>query len=262
MDGLTGKVAIVTGGAKGIGAATARGLVAAGGRALIADIDIEAGEALASELGEAAEFAATDVTDDAAIAACVGRAEAAFGGIDGLVNGAVVFKDDGLDSTRERWLAGFDCNIVGPAHRLEAAAPARRRRGGGAVVNFSSIAAKFGQRGRGVYPATKAAIRQLSRNQAMHYSADRIRVNLVSPAWTWTTPIIEAAGGDRAKADRVAADYHPLGRVADAEEVAAAVLFLLSDNARFITGIDLPVDGGYAISGPDQGTPTQYRLSE
>jgi hypothetical protein len=90
---------------------------------------------------------------------------------------------------------------------------------------------------------------------------DRIRVNAVSPGWTWSAPIERATGGDRAKADRVAADYHPLGRVADAEEVARAVLYLCSEDASFITGVDLPVDGGYAMTGPDGGKPATGRLS-
>jgi NAD(P)-dependent dehydrogenase (short-subunit alcohol dehydrogenase family) len=137
-----------------------------------------------------------------------------------------------------------------------------RRRGGGAVVNFSSIAGKQGQRGRALYPASKAAILQVTRNEAMELAADRIRVNTVSPGWTWSATIARLTKGDRAKADRIAGEYHPLGRVGDAEEVARAVLFLCSDDARHITGIDLPVDGGYAMSGPDQGTPRMSRLAE
>jgi NAD(P)-dependent dehydrogenase (short-subunit alcohol dehydrogenase family) len=136
------------------------------------------------------------------------------------------------------------------------------RRGGGAVVNFSSVAGKFGQAGRALYPAAKAAIIQLTRNAAMELAPQRIRVNSVSPAWTWSAPVERAAGGDRAKADRVGAAYHPLGRIADAEEVARAVLFLCSDDASFITGVDLPVDGGAAMTGADGGKPAMGRLAE
>ena len=262
MKGLAGKVALVSGGAKGIGGAVVRRFNAVGCAAVIADVDEDAGASLARELGERVVFVRADVTSDAEIAACVDAAASAFGGVDFLVNSAVTFRDDGLGSSREDWLNALNLNVVSVARMLEAVAPSMRRRGAGAAVNFSSIAGKFGQSGRAIYPATKAAIRQLTRNQAMQYARDGIRVNIVSPAWTWTTPLMTAAGGDRAKADRVAADYHPLGRVADAEEVAAAVLFLCSDEASFITGADVPVDGGYAMIGADQGTPAFHRLSE
>ena len=103
---------------------------------------------------------------------------------------------------------------------------------------------------------------QLTRNAAMTLAPDRIRVNTVSAGWTWSGPIERATKGDRTKADRIARDYHPLGRVADAREVAQAVLFLCSDEASFITGTDLAVDGGYAMTGPDGGKPAMGRLAE
>ena len=262
MKGLAGKVALVSGGANGIGAAAVRGFDACGCASVIADIDEIAGGSLAEELGERGLFHRTDVTNDPQIAACVDAATSALGGIDFLVNCAVTFSDDGLDSSREDWLNALNLNVVSVAKMLEAVVPSMRRRGAGAVVNFSSVAGSFGQSGRAIYPASKAAIRQLTRNQAMQYASDRIRVNSISPAWTWSTPIMTAAGGDRAKASRVAAEYHPLGRLAGVEEVAAAVLFLCSDDAGFITGADLSVDGGYAMTGPDQGVPAFHRLSE
>jgi NAD(P)-dependent dehydrogenase (short-subunit alcohol dehydrogenase family) len=262
MSRFTGKVAIVTGGATSIGAAICRAFHAEGAAIVIADIDAASGAALAGSLGERALFQRTDVTDDAAIAACVAVTVAAFGGIDILVNNACTFLDKGLQSSRAEWLHSLDVNLVGGAVMLREAAPHLRRRGGGAVVNFSSIAGKHGQRGRALYPAAKAAILQLTRNEAMELAADHIRVNAVSPGWTWSAVIERLTEGDRAKADRIAADYHPLGRVADAEDVARAVLFLCSDEARHITGIDLPVDGGYAMTGPDQGTPRMGRLAE
>ena len=262
MKGLAGKVALVSGGAKGIGGAVVRSFNAGRCAAVIADVDENAGGSLAEELGERVLFRRVDVTNDPQIAACVDAATAAFGGVDFLVNCAVTFLDNGLDSSREDWLHALNLNVVSAAKMLQAVVPSMRRRGAGAVVNFSSIAGKFGQSGRAIYPVTKAAIRQLTRNQAMQHAPDGIRVNSISPAWTWSTPIATAAGGNRANADRVAADYHPLGRVAGAEEVAAAVLFLCSDDASFITGTDLSVDGGYAMTGPDQGTPALHRLSE
>jgi len=262
MRGLTGKVAIVTGGATSIGAAIVRAFHAAGSKVVIADIDVDAGRALAAELGDGVRCQRTDVTDDAEIAACVMTALAAFGGIDFLVNNACTFLDKGLQSSRAEWLASLNVNLVGGVIFVREVAPHMRRRGGGAIVNFSSIAGKHGQRGRALYPASKAAILQVTRNEAMELAVDGIRVNSIAPGWTWSAVIERLAKGDRAKADRIAGEYHPLGRVGDAEDVARAVLFLCSDDARHITGIDLPVDGGYAMTGPDQGTPRMGRLEE
>jgi NAD(P)-dependent dehydrogenase (short-subunit alcohol dehydrogenase family) len=262
MRGLEGKVAIVTGGATSIGAAIVRAFQAVGTRALIADIDDESGAALARELGKTVGFHHTDITDDAQIASCVATAAAVFGGIDILINNACTMFDKGLASSRAEWLTALNINGVSGALLVAAVAPHMRNRGGGAIVNFSSIAGKQGQRGRALYPASKAAILQLTRNEAMELAADKIRVNTVSPGWTWSTTIARLTKGDRAKADRIAGEYHPLGRIGDAEEVARAVLFLCSDDARHITGIDLPIDGGYAMSGPDQGTPRMGRLAE
>ncbi len=262
MRGLTGKVAIVTGGATSIGAAIVRAFHAAGTKVVIADIEVDAGRALAAELGDGVRCQRTDVTDDAEIAACVTAAVAAFGGIDFLINNACSFLDKGLQSSRAEWLTSLNVNLVGGAIFVREVAPHMRRRGGGAIVNFSSIAGKHGQRGRALYPASKAAILQVTRNEAMELAADGIRVNSIAPGWTWSAVIERLAKGDRAKADRIAGEYHPLGRVGDAEDVARAVLFLCSDDARHITGIDLPVDGGYAMTGPDQGTPRMGRLGE
>jgi NAD(P)-dependent dehydrogenase (short-subunit alcohol dehydrogenase family) len=262
MTGFAGKVAIVTGGATSIGSAIVRAFHGEGASVVIADIDVAAGRVLGKRLGEGALFHETDVQSDADIGACVAAAVASFGGIDILVNNACSFLDKGLQSSREEWHRALDVNVIGGAVFVREATPHMRRRGGGAIVNFSSIAGKHGQRGRALYPASKAAILQLTRNEAMELAADKIRVNAVSPGWTWSRVIEQASGGDRTKADRIAADYHPLGRVGDAEDVARAVLFLCSDAARHITGVDLPVDGGYAMTGPDQGTPRMGRLSE
>lgn len=262
MKGIAGKVAIVSGGASLLGAAVARAFQAQGAGVVIADVMTEDGSALAAALGADALFRETDVRRDADIAACITAAVERFGGVDFLVNGAVTYLDKGLLSTREEWHQALDVNLVGGALFVQAVVPEMRRRGGGAIVNFSSVAGKFGQIGRLLYPVAKAAILHATKAQAMELARDRIRVNSVSPAWTWSAPIARATKGDRGKADRVAADYHPLGRVADAEEVASAILFLCSDDASFVTGADLPVDGGYAMTGPDGGRPAQGRLAE
>ncbi len=262
MKGIAGKTVIVSGGATSIGAAIVRAFCAEGAGAVIADIADAQGQALAERLGPTTLFQHTDVTQDDQIAACVAIAVANFGGVDFLVNGAVTYADRGLQSTRAEWLDSLNLNLVSGAVFVNAVIPEMKKRGGGAIVNLSSIAGKFGQAGRALYPAAKAAIFQLTRNEAMTLAPDGIRVNTVSAAWTWSAPIERATKGDRAKADRVARDYHPLGRVGDPDEVARAVVFLCSDDASFITGTDLAVDGGYAMTGPDGGKPAMGRLSE
>jgi len=176
MTDFTGKVAIVTGGATSIGATIVRALHGEGARVVIADIESAAGKVLAKRLGEGAMFQRTDVESDEDIIACVAATVAAFGGIDILVNNACSFLDKGLQSSREEWHRALDVNIVGGAVFVREAAPHMRRRGGGAIVNFSSIAGKHGQRGRALYPAAKAAILQLTRNEAMELAAGAIRV--------------------------------------------------------------------------------------
>jgi hypothetical protein len=136
------------------------------------------------------------------------------------------------------------------------------KRGGGAVVNFGSISAKVAQTGRWLYPVTKAAILQLTRNEAMDLAADGIRVASVSPGWTWCRLMSEVTHGDKVKTNKVGGPFHLLGRIGEPEEVAQAVLFLCSSHASFITGADLAVDGGYSAMGPEMATPAIPKLME
>ena len=251
MKGLKDKVVIVSGGATLIGAAVARAFVAEGARVVIADIDTRGGTALATELGECCRFIATDVTCDADIEACVAATLKAFGGVDCLVNVAAAYVDNGFDSPREDWEKAFAINVFGAVMFLRACRPYLKD--GGAVVNFGSTSAGVAQAGRWTYPATKAAVLQFTRSAALDLAADGIRVNAVSPGWTWSGILDQISGGDRDKVNAVARPFHMLGRIGDPAEVADAVLFLCSDHARFITGTNLAVDGGYAALGPEQG---------
>ena len=248
MRGLAGKVAIVPGGCTKIGRAVVDAFVAAGARVMVADIAEGGGFA------EGVAHQRCDLREDADIAALVAATKQKFGRIDFLVNVACSYLDNGAASSRADWLESLNVNIVGSVMLMQAAEEelARNR---GAIVNFGSISSRVAQTGRWLYPVSKAAILQLTRNQAMDLAPKGIRVNAVSPGWTWSNIMDQLTNGNRAKTDAVAAPFHLLGRVANPEEVASAVLFLCSDEASFITGTDIRVDGGYTAMGPERAEP-------
>ncbi|MBN8291088.1 SDR family oxidoreductase [Rhodobacter sp. NTK016B] len=258
MRGLDGKVAIVPGGATKIGRAVVAAFRAAGVRVMVADIDAEGGAAMEAD---GVGFTRCDLRSDADIAALVQATRDAYGRIDFLVNVACSYLDNGAESPRAEWLEALDVNIVGSVMLMQAARKDLAATKG-AIVNFGSISARVAQTGRWLYPVSKAAILQLTRNQAMDLAPDGIRVNAVSPGWTWSNIMDQLTGGDRAKTDAVAAPFHLLGRTGHPEEVANTVLFLCSDEASFITGTDIRVDGGYTAMGPEQAVPAIPKLME
>ncbi|MGE8566524.1 MAG: SDR family oxidoreductase [Achromobacter sp.] len=251
FPGLAGKTAIITGSTQGLGADIARGLAAAGAHVVLVGRNAQAGQALEQELDGRALYCETDIGNDAQIQRCIDAALARFGRLDILVNNACQYTDRGLASSREEWHATLDTNLVSAAIFTQLAAPHLPR--GGVVVNMGSTGGKFGAAGRALYPASKAAMLQITKNFAVELAPAGVRVLAVSPAWTWSPSVEQLSGGSREAADAVGAHFHPLGRVGSGEEIAAAVCFACSDAASWMTGVDIPVDGGFSILGPDRG---------
>jgi NAD(P)-dependent dehydrogenase (short-subunit alcohol dehydrogenase family) len=250
----TGKVAIVTGGASGIGEATVREFAAEGATPVILDLNEVHGEQVASDLlaqGRPAHYRHLDVSDAEASMAVVKGVAAELGRVDFLVNDAASFINRGLDVTTADWERTLGVNVRGYANMVQACFEPMRAAGGGAVVNIASISGHIAQPNRWTYNACKGAILALTRCQAMDLAPHHIRVNSVSPGWIWTPEVAKAAGGDRAKWEPVWGRYHLLRRLGEPREVARAVLFLCSDDASFITGTELTVDGGYLAMGSE-----------
>jgi dihydroanticapsin dehydrogenase len=253
MPRLNGKVAVVTGGADGIGKATCEVFAREGAAVVIADVNVEKGAAVARDIaarGGRALFVETDVADEASIIRMVARAVTAFQKIDILVNNAAVFVLRGIEATVEEWRRILDVNVIGVSLVTKHVVPEIRKAGGGAIVNLGSISSFVAQPQFVTYNATKAAIATMTRCMALDLAADRIRVNAVCPGTVWTQ-IVERLTSEKGM-DRRAADADPgwggasmLKRIADPVEIANAILFLASDDASYVTAAHLLVDGGY-----------------
>jgi 3alpha(or 20beta)-hydroxysteroid dehydrogenase len=245
MRRFDGKVVLISGGARGQGAAEARLLVAEGGKVVLGDLLEAEGQALAAELGpSSALFLRQDVTEEADWARAVAAAVETFGGLHGLVNNAGIYVPKTLMETDaalfERHMR---VNQLGCFLGMKAVVPAMERAGGGAIVNISSVAGLRGSPGAIAYSATKWALRGMTKAAALDLAPRGIRVNSVHPGPIDTEMLkVRTPEQNRARVELV-----PMKRMGTAEEVAKLVLFLLSDDSAYITGAEVAIDGGAAL---------------
>lgn len=240
MARFDGKIVLISGGARGQGAAEARALVAEGAKVVIGDVLEDQGAALARELGNAAAFVRHDVTSEADWARAVKTAEA-MGGLHGLVNNAGVYQPKPLMETdAELWDRHMRINQTGCFLGMKAVVPAMERTGGGSIVNISSGAGLRGSPQAFAYSATKWALRGMTKSAAMDLAKKKIRVNSVHPGPIETDMIAWRTPEETAKRLKMV----PMRRHGTADEVARLVLFLLSDESLYITGSEVAIDGG------------------
>lgn len=243
MARLKDKVAIVTGGARGMGAATVRLFVAEGAKVLIADVLDQEGEALAKELGAAARFVHHDVSDEASWQAAIAKASSAFGPIDVLVNnaGVLLFKTI-ADTSKADFERVISINLQGTFLGVKRVGAHMVERNRGSIINISSADGMKGANGLGAYCSSKWGIRGLTRVAAMEYGHKGVRVNSVHPGG------IDTAMGNPYAEPKAAVNKRysmvPMQRVGDPEEVARTSLFLASDESSYLCGAEIAVDGG------------------
>jgi len=249
LSRLENKVVLLSGGASGIGAETARLVVREGGKAVLADRDEAKGRALADELGADALFVALDVTDEVSWSQAVEATVGAFGGLHGLLNAAGVGVRNSIEDCS---LAEFrrvnDVNSLGTFLGCKAAIPAMKGSGGGSIVNISSVLGLRGASYAMAYCASKGAVRLLTKHVALHCAQQKynIRCNSVHPGYIDTpmiAPRLDQTVGNMTGRQWLE-ELHPLGRLGRADEVAAMILFLLSDESTFSTGSEFVCDGG------------------
>ncbi|ANN35690.1 short-chain dehydrogenase (plasmid) [Bacillus thuringiensis serovar coreanensis] len=254
MRGIAEKVVIVTGGAQGIGLATVERLVMEGAKVVIADNHIQYGREVESELNKeniVSYFVQTDISDEDSIQNMVACTIEKFGRIDMLVNCAATFIMRGIEATVEEWRRIMDINIMGQALCVKHVSSKMIEVGKGSIVNIASISGHIAQPKYLTYNATKAAVANMTRCMAMDLAENNIRVNAVNPGTVWNKNNeryhLEELGLNRDQANKhpEIGGMHMLKRTADPEEIASAIVFLLSDEASFITGENLMADGGY-----------------
>ena len=243
---LENKVAMISGGARGMGAVEAKLFAKEGAKVIIGDMLEEEGRKLEAEINETGGeclFVPLDVTDENAWQRAVSQGVARFGKLDILVNNAGIYRaNDVLETTSAEWDQVMDINAKGVFLGTKHAIPEMRKSGGGSIVNISSVAGLVGSRMTAAYTASKGAVRLLTKSTAVQYASDGIRANSVHPG-TIETPMTAGLLADEAhRQDRM--DRTPIGRLGQPEDVAYGALYLASDEASFVTGSELVIDGG------------------
>ena len=244
---LKDKVAIITGAASGIGKATAKLFAEHGAKVVVADIDENGGNRTVTDIqavNNEAIFVQTDVTIKADTDQMVAQTLKNYGKLDTLLNSAgIAMRLPVVELSEEDWHRCLDVNLNGVFLCAKAAIPAMQKNGGGSIINMSSIYGIVGADVRAAYVASKGAVTNLTRGMALDYAEDNIRVNCICPGFV-ETPLVAGVVKNPEEYQKLA-NKHPMRRLGQPEEIAYGALYLASDESAFVTGIALPIDGGY-----------------
>lgn len=246
-----GKVALISGGARGQGEAEARLLVAEGAHVVIGDVLVDDGRSVADDLGDACEFVQLDVTDPASWDSAVATATSRFGGVDVLVNNAgIAGITPIIDGDIDEYRRVIDVNQFGVYLGMRASAPGMKERGGGSIINISSIDGLIGMPFVSAYVSSKFAVRGMTKVAALELARHGIRVNSVHPGYIDTVMVREPMGGEFAEA---LAGEVPLRRLGTTSDIAELVLYLATDVSSYCTGSEFVIDGGVTAGHTPQG---------
>ncbi|MFW5731443.1 MAG: SDR family NAD(P)-dependent oxidoreductase [Desulfonatronovibrionaceae bacterium] len=247
MDRVKDKVAVVTGGGKGIGRACTEMLAREGARVILTQRHEEEGRKVASSIrdqGLQAAFVAQDVTREDDWEHVLEETRKHFGQPDILVNNAGIYIIEKLEQTSvDQWKKLMDINSMGVFLGMRTFAPAMEKSGGGSIVNLSSVAGVIGTPGHVLYSASKGAVLTMTKDVAIEYAKRKVRVNAVQPGYV-DTGMADYGAEEQDSTKKDLGQWHPMGRIGTPEEIAYAVLYLASDEAAFVTGASLLVDGG------------------
>jgi len=249
MKRTEGKVVIVTGGALGIGRETCLLLAKEGAKVAVTDILDDKGQELIKEItktGGVAKFWHLDVSDEKEVEKVYNDVAKEFGKLDATVNNAGVAGADKPthELTEKEWDAVMNVNVKGVFFCTKHAIPHLKKAGGGSIINLSSIYGLVGAGDIPPYHASKGAVRLMSKNDALIYAKDNIRVNSVHPGFIWT-PLVEEMGKNDSGFQKHLDSLHPIGHVGEAIDIAYGILYLVSEESKFVTGSELVIDGGY-----------------
>lgn len=250
MGRVSGKVAVVTGGASGIGKEACLLLAKEGAKVVVVDMD-SSGASVAAEISRSGEaiFLKLDISEEASVEKAFAEVKERFGRVDILVNNAAItgVKKPTHEIMSEEWDRVMDVNVKGVFYCTKHAIPYMKAAGGGSIINIASVIGMVAYTAAPAYVASKAAVRLMSKTDALIYAKERIRVNAIVPGYIWT-PLIEnalKAKGDVDVGKNALEALHPVGHLGEPLDIAYGILYLASDESKFVTGSDLVIDGGY-----------------